>query len=112
MRYIFNHFDANKRQYNRPQIEDFDHLHANDDLRTLAVFCYDLIPGVFGPIGQNDFMRIEVMWAGISAYEVKGAVGQIDPVRGVPITNIVGGYRDQNLYRNELQILVNIYKYE
>ena len=116
MRYIFNNFDANTRQYQQPRISDFDHWHVNNDLRILAVLCHDLIPVVFGPIGQNDVMHVQVLWAGMPRpeFEVRSAVRDIRLVGDVPVTDIVDDYKRnfRNPNTHELQLLVNIYKYE
>ena len=116
MRYIFNHFDVNTRQYLQPQIVTFLHWYVNNDLRTLAEFCYNHKPGLFGPIGQNDVMHVQVMWAGEPrpGFEVRSAVRDMDLVRGVPVQDIVDDYERNfpNLIRRELQFLVNIYKFE
>ena len=118
---IFNHFDVNTRQYQQPQIVDYDFFPANSDPRALLVTCYDLIPArpapdVFGRIGQNDIMHVQVMWAGEPrpGFEVRSAVRDMDLVRGVPVQDIVDDYERNfpNLIRRELQFLVNIYKFE
>ena len=115
MRYIFNHYDVSTRQYQQTRVADFDHLHANNDQRTLAELCYDLLPGVFGKIGNDDIMHVQVSWAGKSrpAFDVRGVVKSINYVGGVSVTNIVNNRRNNNPNSGrELQLLGNIYRYQ